>query len=193
MIDQALDDMDLRVHETVEKSAVDLMETVDVGHNKSFMKNVRRRAMQALFRSLMDDDNRREAFEAAVIQVATSNKLIGSIASAVVVNDRVIAVDVKLVAARVHKELSSLSQESALMVLPSPPPFHANASSSDSEAEKSWSCKSPSYKKKAKKNTFSGSDNGTCSSSVSEKKTFFCRRKFRRELCRSHVRKDLSG
>lgn len=38
-VDQALDDMDLRIPETVQKAVVNFMETVDVGHNMSFMKN----------------------------------------------------------------------------------------------------------------------------------------------------------
>lgn len=47
MIDQAKDEMVLRIHDTAEKAVVDFMKTVDGAHNKRFMKNALRRAMVA--------------------------------------------------------------------------------------------------------------------------------------------------
>lgn len=79
MIDKALGDIDSHIQDTVEMTIVDFMETVDIDHNKHFMKNVLGFAMQDMFRSLMDGENLWEAFEAAVTQVATSTKMVDAI------------------------------------------------------------------------------------------------------------------
>lgn len=122
-IEQALNGTDSRIQDIVEKTVLNFIKKVDVDHNKSFLKNDLRRAMQPMLRSLMDDDNLREIIEAAVIQVATSNKKIDGIASALVVSDSLTTPVAKFVAARVHKEVSSLSQGSQVMEPPSLPPF----------------------------------------------------------------------
>lgn len=150
MIDQALDDMHTRIQETEERTVVDFMETIDEDHNKSIMKNALRHAMQAMLRLLMNDDDLTEAFEAAVIQVATSNKIVDAIASALVVSVCVMEPVAKFVATKVHKEVSSVSQGSAVMAPSSPRPSHKNSSPSDSKDEKNRRRKRRSYRKNPK-------------------------------------------
>lgn len=45
MIDHTLNDMDFRIQDKVEKTVVDFLKTVDVDYNKSFTKNVLKRAI----------------------------------------------------------------------------------------------------------------------------------------------------
>lgn len=76
-----------------------------------------------------------EAYEAEVVQVATSSWIFGAIASALKVKDHGIAPVARIVAAKVHKELSSLSQGSEMTTSLLPSLSHTNSSLSHSDDE----------------------------------------------------------
>lgn len=126
--------------------------------------------MKTLLRSLMDDENMRETYEAAVIQVATRDKMADAIAGALMTSDVIIAPIARFAASQVKKEVSTFSQGPIAMAPPSFSPSGDSSSSAKDNKRKNRRPKKKVSKNKNSPESSSGSDSCTCSRRGSIKK-----------------------
>lgn len=75
LLQDAMEKLDDRIIDLAQKTVIDALETCDVDHNETFIKEALCSALNSLLPSILEDDSGiRELFKSAIVQVSTSEK-----------------------------------------------------------------------------------------------------------------------
>lgn len=83
-VNQLINLLDARVAHGTEDSLIGIMENIDDEHIMEFVRGSLGRATCSMLTSIFNDEGVRDAFETAVIQVATSSLMVSAIVKALV-------------------------------------------------------------------------------------------------------------
>lgn len=130
---QLVDKLHSRIAKETEDSVIATTKTPDDDHNQTLVRGALKRPTREVLVSKMDDDEVKVAYEAAIIQTATSPTMIKVVAKALVTEEAIMNSVVGFVASQARKEVSESAQQSIVTALPSPTPYSDETSSSDDD------------------------------------------------------------
>lgn len=84
---QMVNKLDARIAQMTEEYLVGIMKNLDKDHNLSFERRALKRATCEALTFMIDDEESKEVFEAAVIKMATSGSMVKEIAKVLVTEE----------------------------------------------------------------------------------------------------------
>lgn len=132
-INQLTDRLDALVMQITEKSMIGIMGNLEENHCMAFLCDSLREAIRSMLTSILNDEGVRDAFETAVIQLATSGPMVLATAKVPVNEEKIAALTVRFVASQARKEVREAGQQSVIFIPPPPPFFPTDSSSSEDE------------------------------------------------------------